>query len=150
MTTESKTERVVVGVDGSPVSEAAIKWAAHYAEAVGATIQAVLAWHYPAAFGQGPVGVAPADVTADVERSRHEIIDKAIEAALGGDPAQVPIERKIAYGHPAEVLIDESKDADLLVVGHRGHGGFTGMLVGSVSTHLVNHAHCPVTVVRAV
>jgi len=149
MTNQSKTERVVVGVDGSAASESALSWAAHYAMAVGGTIRAVLAWHYPAAVGRAPVGVAPPGVTAGVEQSRHEILDKAIEAALV-DPASMAIERKIAYGHPAQVLIDESNDADLLVVGHRGHGGFTDMLVGSVSTHCVTHSHCPVTVVRSV
>jgi len=148
MTNQSKTERVVVGVDGSPASQAALSWAAHYATAVGATIRVVLAWHYPAAVGQAPVGVAPPGVTAEVELSRNEIVDKAIEAALG-DPAAMAVERKIEYGHPAQVLIDESNDADLLVVGHRGHGGFTDMLLGSVSTHCVTRAHCPVTVVRS-
>ena len=59
------------------------------------------------------------------------------------------MEAKVSYGHPAEVLIDESADADLLVVGHRGHGGFAGMHIGSVSIHCVNAAHCPVTVVRS-
>jgi nucleotide-binding universal stress UspA family protein len=148
MTSESKTERVVVGVDGSPSSAAAMNWAARYARAMGATLRVVLAWHYPAAAGQAPVGVAPPSVTAEVEQSRNDIVDKTIAAAFDGRP-EVPIERKIAYGHPAQVLIDESADADLLVVGNRGYGGFTGMVLGSVSTHCVTHAHCPVTVVRS-
>jgi nucleotide-binding universal stress UspA family protein len=148
MTSESKTEHVVVGVDGSPASTAALTWAIRYARGLGATIRAVLAWHYPAAAGQAPVGVAPKSVTAGVEQSRDEILEKAITDAIGADPG-VPIEREIAYGHPAQVLIDESKDADLLVVGSRGHGGFTGMRLGSISMHCVTHAHCPVTVVHA-
>ncbi len=148
MTSEGNTERIVVGVDGSPASAAAMAWAARYARAVGAAVRVVLAWHYPAAAGQAPAGVAPPSVTAEVERSRNELLDQAITAAFGDQP-DVPIEREIAYGHPAQVLIDESKDADLLVVGNRGHGGFTGMMLGSVSTHCVTHAHCPVTVVRS-
>lgn len=148
MTTQGTTETVVVGVDGSPASAKALAWAARYATAIGATVRAVLAWHYPAAAGQAPVGVAPEAVTHEVEQTRYAIIDEAVAAAFGDQPA-VPIERKLAYGHPAQVLIDESKDADLLVVGNRGHGGFTGMMLGSVSTHCVTHAHCPVTVVRA-
>ena len=147
MTSEGKTECVVVGVDGSPASAAAIAWAARYAKATGASVRAVMAWHYPTAAGPAPVGVAPAAVSAEIEQSRHEIMDKAIAATLGG-PAAAEIERRVVYGHPAQVLIDESKDADLLVVGSRGHGGFTGMMLGSVSTHCVTHAHCPVTVVR--
>lgn len=147
MTREGNKERVVVGVDGSPASAVALAWAARYAKAVGATLRAVLAWHYPAAAGEAPIGVAPSSVTSDVERGRHEELDKAIAATLGDSPS-IEIERKIAYGHPSQVLIEQSQDADLLVVGSRGHGGFAGMLLGSVSTHCVTHAACPVTVVR--
>jgi len=148
MTTEGKIELVVVGVDGSAASGAALAWAARYADAIGARLRAVLAWHYPSAAGNPPVGVAPESVTSEVEQSRYEILDEAI-AATFGDRSPREIERKLVYGHPVQALIDESKEADLLVVGHRGHGGFTGMLLGSVSTHLVTHASCPVTVVRA-
>ena len=139
---------MVVGVDGSESSAAALRWAADYAQATGSTLRAVLAWHYPTAAAQPPVGVTPASVESDVERGRAEVIDKAIAAALGDEPS-VTIERRADYGHPVEVLVDESADADLLVVGSRGHGGFPGMMLGSVSTHCVTHAHCPVTVVRA-
>lgn len=147
MTTEHSTELVVVGVDGSPASAMAMAWAARYARAMGATVRAVLAWHYPAAAGPAPIGVAPAAVAGDIEQARREDLDKAI-AATFGDPPSVQVEPKVVYGHPSQVLIDESRDADLLVVGSRGHGGFTGMLLGSVSTHCVTHAACPVTVVR--
>lgn len=148
MTREGKAECVVVGVDGSPASAMAMAWAARYAKAMGAKVRVVMAWHYPAAAGPAPIGVAPAAVSADVERSRHEELDKAIAATFGDSPS-VEIETKVVYGHPSQILIDESKDADLLVVGNRGHGGFTGMLLGSVSTHCVTHASCPVTVVRS-
>jgi nucleotide-binding universal stress UspA family protein len=147
MTAEGKTETVVVGVDGSPESGQALAWAARYAQSVGARVQAVLAWHYPSVAGGPPPGTAPASVTSEVEHSRYEILDKAIAAACGNQPG-LQIERKVVYGHPAQALIDESKVADLLVVGHRGHGGFMGMTLGSVSTHCVQHASCPVTVVR--
>jgi nucleotide-binding universal stress UspA family protein len=149
MTAEGKTELVVVGVDGSPASEAALAWAVRYAKAIGARMRAVLAWHYPSAAGSPPVGVAPASVTSEVEQSRYEILATAIAAACGNEPA-LEVERKAIYGHPAQVLIEQSKEADLLVVGHAGHGGFKGMLLGSISTHAVTHASCPVTVVRAV
>jgi nucleotide-binding universal stress UspA family protein len=148
MTAEGRTELVVVGVDGSPASEAALAWAVRYADAIGARLRVVLAWHYPSAAGSPPAGVAPASVTSGVEQSRYEILAKAIAAACG-DESALEIERKVVYGHPAQVLIDESKQADLLVVGHTGHGGFQGMLLGSISTHAVTHASCPVTVVRA-
>ena len=109
MTSESKTEHVVVGVDGSPASAAALSWAIRYARGLGATIRAVLAWHYPAAVDQALVGVAPKSVTANVERSRDEILEQAITDAIGAEPG-VPIEREITYGHPAQVLIEESKE----------------------------------------
>jgi nucleotide-binding universal stress UspA family protein len=147
MTKQGRSELVVVGVDGSPASEAALAWAARYAHAIGARLRAVLAWHYPSAAGGPPVGVAPASVTSQVEQSRYEILDKSIAATCGDEHGR-EIERKVVYGHPVQVLIEESKEADLLVVGHTGHDGFTGMLLGSVSTHTVTHASCPVTVVR--
>jgi nucleotide-binding universal stress UspA family protein len=144
---EGNQERVLVGVDGSPTSAIALAWAARYAKATGATIKCVFAWHYPTAAGPAPVGVAPANVTSEVEEARREELDHAIAACLGDRPA-VPVEREVVYGHAAQVLTELSKDADLLVVGSRGHGGFTGLLLGSVSTHCVTHASCPVAVVR--
>jgi nucleotide-binding universal stress UspA family protein len=66
-----------------------------------------------------------------------------VEGAAGLD-----VEEEIAYGHPAQVLIEQSADADLLVVGSRGHGAFTRLMIGSVSIHCVTHSHCPVVVVR--
>jgi nucleotide-binding universal stress UspA family protein len=147
MAGEGTAETIVVGIDGSPASALALAWAARYAKATGASIRAVRAWHFPAAAGTAPVGVAPASVTDEVKQAQHAELDQAIAATLGDEP-QVKVEHKIAYGHPAQVLTDESGDADLLVVGSRGHGGFAGMLLGSVSMHCVTSAHCPVTVVR--
>jgi nucleotide-binding universal stress UspA family protein len=147
MTSEGKTECVVVGVDGSAESAAALAWAVRYAKAFGATVRAVFAWHYPTSAGGPPVGVAPAAVTGEAEGHMREQLGRAVADVIGADPG-IEVEQKIAYGHAAQALIDESKDADLLVVGSRGHGAFTGMLLGSVSTHCVTHAACPVTVVR--
>lgn len=147
MTSEGKTECIVVGVDGSAESAAALAWAVRYATAFGATIRAVFAWHYPTSAGLPPVGVAPGTVTGEVTEHMREQLAHAVAAAVGADPG-IEIEQKIAYGNAAQALIDESKSADLLVVGSRGHGAFSGMLLGSVSTHCVTHAACPVTVVR--
>jgi len=145
--TTAGTERIIVGVDGSPESETALAWAARYAHATGGRLVAVLAWHYPSAAGGPPVGVAPSAVTSEVEKSRYEILDKAIEETCGKMPPTA-VERKVVYGHPAQALLDESRNADLLVVGSKGYGGFAGMMLGSVSTHCVTHASCPVTVVK--
>lgn len=141
---ESSPALVIAGVDGSPESVAALKWAADYATATGARVRAVLAWHYPAAVGPAPIGVAPDSVSEEVRASMTEILAKAVAEAA---PA-LDVEQQIGYGHPAQVLVEQSGEADLLVVGSRGHGAFTGMLVGSVSIHCVTNAQCPVVVIR--
>jgi nucleotide-binding universal stress UspA family protein len=142
----SGQELVVVGVDGSAESVAALAWAARYASASGARVQALLAWHYPGAVGGPAMDKAPASVHAATEQEMRDTLDGAVaKACPGKEPG---VETRIGYGHPAQVLIDASQDADLLVVGSRGHGSWTGMLVGSVSIHCVTGAHCPVVVVR--
>jgi nucleotide-binding universal stress UspA family protein len=138
---------VVVGIDGSAESIAALGWASRYAAATGAKVRAVHAWHYPAAFGIAPEGKAPPPVTAEVEQRMRDDLGKAV-AQVYADPADPQVETALRYGHPVEVLIEESKTASLLVVGHHGHNAFTGMLVGSVSIHCVTSAACPVVVVR--
>jgi nucleotide-binding universal stress UspA family protein len=140
-------ELVVVGVDGSAESIAALRWAARYATASGARVRALLAWHYPGAVGGPPIEKAPAAVHEQTDAQMHETLDTAIAKAYEGQEA-TGVEKSTAYGHPAQALIEASKEADLLVVGHRGHGAFTGMLVGSVSIHCVTGAFCPVVVVR--
>jgi nucleotide-binding universal stress UspA family protein len=139
--------QVVVGVDGSAESIGALKWAAGYAAATGATVTAVLSWHYPAPVGLSPVGVAPKPVTDEVRAHMQEALDKSLTEVYGTS-APDNVQTKLDYGHPAAVLVEESRQADLLVVGHRGHGAFTGMLLGSVSTHCVANSACPVVVVR--
>jgi len=146
-TTEGRAApHVVVGVDGSAESVGSLKWAADYAAATGATITAVLSWHYPAV-GIAPGGVAPKPVSDEVRAHMEQTLDKALSEAFGTATPE-NVNTKLAYGHPAPVLVEESRQADLLVVGHRGHGAFTGMLVGSVSMHCVTNALCPVVVVR--
>ena len=143
----SGQELVVVGVDGSAESVAALRWAARYATATGARVRALLAWHYPGAAGGPPTGIAPEPIHDQTEAQMHETLDAAIAKAYEGQ-ATDGVEKSTAYGHPAQALIDASREADLLVVGHKGHGAFTGMLVGSVSIHCVTSAFCPVVVVR--
>lgn len=134
-------ERIVVGVDGSPASVDAVKWAAHQASLTGATLEAVIAWEYPGSYGDYPMGV---DVNWDV--NAQEILGEALQkAAL---PADLLTAHHAVEGHSAQVLIDAAVGADLLVVGSRGRGGFKGMLLGSVSEHVTAHASCPVVVVR--
>ena len=137
---------VIVGVDGSPESIEALAWAARYATATGAKITAVHAWHYPAA-GPVPAGRAPQPINDQIRATMQETLDKAVTEVFGtATPANA--DTKVAYGHPAMVLVNESEGADLLVVGSRGHGAFHGMMLGSVSIHCVTNATCPVVVVR--
>jgi nucleotide-binding universal stress UspA family protein len=138
-------ELVVVGVDGSAESAGALKWTADYCAKTGARGRAVIAWHFPAAAGPAPIGRAPKRVADEVEQQMSETLAKTIAEAAPG----AALEQQIGYGHPAQVLVDQSADADLVVVGSRGHGAFTGMLVGSVSMHVVTHSRCPVVVVRS-
>jgi nucleotide-binding universal stress UspA family protein len=138
----------VVGVDGSEGSVAALRWAVRYGAATGTPVRAVLAWHYPTAAGQPPVGHAPEAVTHEVEGREAGILREAIGKAAPDAPG-ADVHGVIRYGHPAEVLIEESGQADVLVVGRRGHAGFLGTHLGSVSLHCVNAAHCPVVVVHS-
>ena len=142
----SGQELVVVGVDGSAESVAALAWAARYASATGARVHALRAWHYPGVVGEPPVEKVPESVRAQTEQQEQATLDEAVTKAIHGQPAGV--EKSMGYGHPAEVLINASKEADLLVVGSRGHGGLAGALLGSVSQHCTQYARCPVVVIR--
>jgi nucleotide-binding universal stress UspA family protein len=144
--TQPGRQVVVVGIDGSAESIAALSWAGQYAVATGALVRAVRAWYFPIAAGLPPEGKAPQAVTGEIEQRMNADLGEAI--AKANVPASVQVDTAIGYGHPAQVLIDQSKTASLLVVGHRGHGGFSGMLTGSVAIHCVSHAACPVVVVR--
>ena len=136
----TQTGRIVVGVDGSAASLDALRWAARQAELTGATLEAVTSWSYPTTYG------FPVIANVDWEKGARTVLDQAIAEALGD--AGESVVRRVAEGHPSRLLADLAVGADLLVVGSRGHGGFTGLLLGSVSEHVVTHAPCPVVVVR--
>jgi nucleotide-binding universal stress UspA family protein len=138
--------RVVVGVDGSPSSIDALLWAVRYAELTGAEVEAVTTWAAPtgygAAYGTGGFDAVVVD-WADIARRTQ---DTALDQALPGDSGR--IRRTVVCDHPAAALVSAAEGAALLVVGCRGHDGFAGMLLGSVSAHVAAHAPCPVVVVR--
>jgi nucleotide-binding universal stress UspA family protein len=138
---------VVVGVDGSDGSVAALRWAVRYGAVTGTPVRAVLAWHYPTAAAQPPVGHAPEAVNKQVEDQERAILREAI-GKVAPEAAGADVHAEVRYGHPAEVLIEESGRVGLLVVGRRGHGGFLAKHLGSVSLHCVNAAECPVVVVH--
>jgi nucleotide-binding universal stress UspA family protein len=101
----------------------------------------VTAWHFPTADGGFAIG-EPIDWQANAQA----VQDIAVKEALGEAPALL---RRVGQGHPVRVLLDAAAGAELLVVGSRGHGGFTGLLLGSVSENVVTHAPCAVVVIRA-
>jgi nucleotide-binding universal stress UspA family protein len=136
-------KRIVVGVDGSPSSMNALRWAIRQAKLTGAEVEAVTAWSYPAGYGWAPVG----DGAVDLEGEAGKILFDAL-AEVSGIAPDVVVEPSVVFGHAADVLVRAAEGADLLVVGSRGHGGFAGMLLGSASQHCVQHAHCPVLVLR--
>ncbi|MQM27083.1 universal stress protein [Glycomyces albidus] len=141
---EAKADRIVVGVDGSSASIRALEWAVREAALTGAELEAVHAWEVPAQYGTGMMTLPSGE---EFEAAAKESLARAVEQAAGTDPGVV-IEQNAIAGHAAKVLIDAAQGASLLVVGSRGHGGFVGTLVGSVSQYCVSHAPCPVVVVR--
>jgi nucleotide-binding universal stress UspA family protein len=142
-TEEIRDTDIVVGVDGSPSSNAALRWALGQARRTGGRVQAVTSWEFPAYYGMG--AVFPYE---DFAATAGKILHEAVEEALGAGGPDVPVRESVVAGHPAQVLIDLSAHAALLVVGSRGHGAFTGTLLGSVSQQCAQHARCPVVVVR--
>jgi nucleotide-binding universal stress UspA family protein len=137
---------LVVGVDGSDGAQEALRYALGEARLRGAGLRAVTAWHMPTmAYASG--GMVP-DVDPTVfEESASAALDAAL-AALGAQADGVEIERVVRMGQPAQVLVEEARDADLLVVGSRGHGGFAGLLLGSVGHQCAMHSLCPVVIVH--
>jgi nucleotide-binding universal stress UspA family protein len=135
------TRRIVVGVDGSGPSRATLRWAMEQARLTRASVDAVMAWQYSNLF------TPAAGRDADIEGGSREALGKVIDQEGGAGPG-VPVNPVVAEGHAAEVLLGAARDADLLVVGSRGHGGFAGALLGSVGQHCVQHATCPVVVIR--
>jgi nucleotide-binding universal stress UspA family protein len=139
--------RIVAGVDGSSSSMSALRWAVRQAGLTGAAVDAVIAWSYPAnagGYGWAPTGM---EGSFDFKENAEKTLADAISSTV--DPGSaVKVRALVAEGLPAQMLLDASDGADLLVVGSRGHGGFTEALLGSVSQHCVHHAHCPVVVIR--
>jgi nucleotide-binding universal stress UspA family protein len=135
------SSRIVVGVDGSDASLEALRWAIRQAELTHAELEAITTWHVPVQSGTDFSGTF-VDWTDLAQRT----LDTALKEVGDGSPWAGT--SRILEGHPAHVLVTASTDADLVVVGSRGHGGFAGLLLGSVSEYVIAHAACPVVVVR--
>jgi nucleotide-binding universal stress UspA family protein len=144
---------IVVGVDGSASSLAALRWAAEEAALRSARLVAVHAWTFipPAALaepGLGPIPAAdlPGQLEAERDGAQAELDAALAEAFPQGPPVEV--EQKLIEDDPAEALERESKSAELVVVGSHGRSGIAAAILGSVSRHVVDHAACPVVVVK--
>jgi nucleotide-binding universal stress UspA family protein len=145
MTTETAaTGRIVAGIDGSSASLDALAWAARQADLTGARLEVIAVWSWPSSFGWAVPVPSDFDPEGEVQAS----VDAAVASVRAAHPSLV-IEARVVNGHPAPVLVEASKGADLLVVGSRGHGEFVGMLIGSVSEYCTTNARCPVLVHRA-
>jgi nucleotide-binding universal stress UspA family protein len=135
--------RIVVGVDGSNRSKDALRWAAREAEALKSELDVVMTWA-----PLNPDAWVPHDTKApDRLAPTRRAIERIVRSVLGEHPG-VQVRARAVEGPAAKTLLREAEDADLLVVGNRGHGGFAGLLLGSVSMQCVTHARCPVVVVR--
>ena len=138
---------IVVGVDSSDGAKSALRFAIAEAKLRRAKVLAVHVWQF-GLYGAGIGGVGPAlgvdisDVRAGAEAALAAAVDEVVPS--GSD---VEVVRRAVEGTPGAVLVEESRDAELLVVGSRGHGGFAGLLLGSVSQQCAQHAACPVVII---
>jgi nucleotide-binding universal stress UspA family protein len=140
---------IVVGVDSSAGAREALRFAVEEARHRQAGLRVVHARQFGYIGLSGLEGFSPvgADLS-DLVRTAESALDGALDE-VAPDTNGVVVERRVVEGAPASVLVDESRNADLLIVGSRGHGGFAGLLLGSVSQQCAHHAACPVVIVHA-
>lgn len=151
---------IVVGVDGSEEAQAALRWAVEEAGLRDADLKIVYVYEYQPAWREHKFGSEVMSSSAATERLHEHLEQEATQAREHAEALVEAVVAEIAdagvrteavaypHTHPAEALVDQSADADMLVVGSRGRGGFTGLVLGSVSQQCVQHASCPVTVIR--
>jgi len=142
-------KRIVVGVDGSETSRAALRWAIEEAESHGSSVEAVHAWHQSVYIGgaYGAYGLEASMIDPTIYRDAGERLLNAVVDAENESGLASPVRRLLVNEAPAHALLESAKGADLIVVGSRGRGGFAGLLLGSVSQQVVHHAPCPVVVI---
>jgi nucleotide-binding universal stress UspA family protein len=137
--------RIVIGIDGSDASMEALDWAGRQAHMTHSTLEMIMTWDWPLSNGWAmyfPEGYDPSE-------GMPEILSRAADDLRTKYP-DIEVSFEVVQGHPAPLLVEASKGADLLVVGSRGHGEFVGMLIGSVSEYCATNAHCPVLIHRTV
>jgi nucleotide-binding universal stress UspA family protein len=132
---EQRPYRIVVGFDGSEHSRRALIWAVEEARQRGGNLEVVRAWT-PGEFGSNE----------EMGQIAQKNLDSEVAATLG-PPLELQVSTVVQQGHAAKVLVEQAQSADMLVVGSRGHGGFTGLLLGSVSHQVATHGRAPVVVI---
>lgn len=143
MHSQNSSQTILVGVDGSASSIAALRHAADLAGSLDCSLTAVMCWQKPQFY------MADLDLEdGPFERDSEQKLEAAVQTALGSDP-DVICHTSVRHGRPGEILVNESASARLLVMGTRGHSEFVSMLLGSVSLECIAHAHVPVVTVRA-
>ena len=138
-----KARTILVGVDGSETSVSALRWALQEARLRNDTVEVIHSWHFPYVGDVSGMVPFPSDV---MEESAAAILS-GVMTTVADDAEGVTMTRRIVSGPAAPTLIDASSNADLLVVGRRGHGGFVSLMMGSVAHQVATHAHCPVVIV---
>jgi nucleotide-binding universal stress UspA family protein len=147
---QSSAGRILVGVDGSPSSVAALRWAVRQAGLTGGSVEAITAWQSPTLVGLG-VSFAEVDSASGDDNRIRDAAENVLRTAIAAAEAPgVHVKAEIGEGSPAQLLLDAAQGADMVVVGSRGHGGFAGTLLGSVGQALAQHAPCPVLIIRGV
>jgi nucleotide-binding universal stress UspA family protein len=144
---DGRTRPVLVGVDGSPESVAAARWGAAEAALRRRPLEIACVYYWPAPLT--PLSVHPPELTGESLREDAERVVAGVIEQIPDAGSDVQITARAIAGLPAYKLIELSADAGMVVVGHRGHGGFAGLRLGSVAVNVAAHASCPVAVIRA-
>jgi len=147
MVDQAEARRIVVGVDSSAGSKAALRWAIAQARLTGATVEAVAAWQDPAMYGYAYGWVPTEFDDTSIVTIAEKTLTATVAEVMAHQDHPVEVTTRLVQGPASQVLPAVAATALLLVVGSRGHGAFAGMLLGSVSQHCVHHAPCPVVVV---
>ncbi|ADD43111.1 universal stress protein [Stackebrandtia nassauensis] len=139
--------RVVIGVDGSVLSQAAVRFGLREARLRRLPVTVLHAWHYPTTTRDGYFVLGVGDREAMENRATAVLSDSL--AGIRREYADVEVTRTSLHGNTRQILLEQSRGAQLLVVGSRGHGGFAGLVLGSTSQAMLHHAHAPVAIVHA-
>lgn len=141
--TQDHPAGVIVGYDGSPSADAAVRWAAEQAVRTGGRLDVVTAWEYPTSWGS----TIPLPSDYDPARDAQALLDPVV-GRVHADHPTLEVHAHVVEGNPGDVLVAASTHGSLLVVASRGHRALAGVLLGSVSQHCATHAACPVVVYR--